>query len=214
MSDPTLIVEESRRLRYVLSVPERKPVADGWPLLCFLHGYDEAAPTGIVQGVTRHGPLGSRSSTLVRDRFVVVAPQLPEGGDLWHEWSQDVGEILERVTNAHQVDRTRCYLSGFSFGGNGVFDLALSEPGRWAALWAVDPTRVPARDPELPVWVSIGEVSRRRSKVFMDRLRLSAAEPMLDAERVILDEGKDHVGSAASAYADPRIYDWLLRHRV
>ena len=52
----------------------------------------------------------------------------------------------------------------------GVFDLAIRRPGRWAALWAVDPTRVPPDDPGLPVWLSIGAAARPLTPAFASTL--------------------------------------------
>src|SRR5262249_32271498 len=122
-------------------------------------------------------------------------------------------EIVRRVQAHHRADPARTFLTGFSFGGNGVFDLALRYRESWAALWPVDPTRGPPEDLGRPVWFSSGEVSRRRARAFMGRLRL---EPLHDAEptdRVYEDRGQDHVGTARLAYQDDRIYRWLLsRH--
>lgn len=182
-------------------------------MLLFLHGYDEAAPLEIHRGLMRHGPLrAGNPPTSLRD-FIVVAPQLPAPGDTWRSFAPEVGEILRGVQARHGGDPRRSYLTGFSFGGNGVFDLALEQPDLWAALWAVDPTRVPGRDPGKPVWISSGEVSRRGRAAFIQRLRL---EPLGDAppgERVYLDRGLDHVGTAASAYGEERVYSWLLSRR-
>jgi GNAT superfamily N-acetyltransferase len=128
-----------------------------------------------------------------------------------------VRRIVASVQAAHGGDPRRTYLTGFSFGGNGVFDLALAVPQRWTALWPVDPTRVPDRDPGLPVWLSIGAAARPRARAFVRALALEPARGVpstaLAGDRVYLDEGHDHVGSAASAYADARIYEWLLTRR-
>ena len=97
------------------------------------------------------------------------------------------------------------YLTGFSYGGNGVFDLALAQPDRWAALWPVDPTRVPQRAPKQPLWLSAGDVARAQRAPFVRALQLGAK-----GERVWADDGEDHVGSARLAYGDERIYRWLL----
>jgi hypothetical protein len=91
-----------------------------------------------------------------------------------------------------------------------VFDLALAQPGMWAALWAVDPTRVPEHDPGLPVWLSSGEISRRRQAGFTAALGL---EPAGTGDRIYTDQGMDHVGTATLAYQDERIYRWLLERR-
>jgi poly(3-hydroxybutyrate) depolymerase len=205
--DPRLV--EGSPLRYLLSVP-RAAAAGASPVLCFLHGYDEAAPVDIHRALTRHGPLRPGSSPLAASEFIVVAPQLPRAGDLWHRYADAVRQIVTGVQQAHGGDPRRTYLSGFSFGGNGVFDLAIARRDFWAALWPVDPTRVPREDPGRPVWLSIGEVARYGRNAFIRTLELKPAAATPEGDRVYLDEGEDHVGSATLAYRDERIYRWLL----
>ena len=185
-------------MKHRLSIP---PGPGPHPVLCFLHGYDEAASTSGDQGFTRHGPLWHGTPASVAERFLVIVPQLPVAGDIWHRYAKDVRALVER----HGGDTRRRYLTGFSFGGNGVFDLALLQPGFWAALWPVDATRVPKRDPELPIWLSFGEVARPLKAAFIRRLGPG------DPRRQYVDEGDDHVGAARRAYADDGIYSWLLR---
>src|ERR671927_409553 len=74
--------------------------------------------------------------------------------------------------------------------GNGVFDLALAQPDVWAALWPVDPTRVPRKPPAQPLWLSAGSIARPQRQAFMHALALRTQE------RVWADDGEDHVGSA------------------
>jgi dienelactone hydrolase len=137
-----------------------------------------------------------------------VAPQLPFAGDTWHRYADDVLAVLSEVGAKQPIDAARRYITGFSFGGNGVFDLALLQPDDWAALWAVDPTRVPHRRPRQPVWISAGAVARSPQREFVRALALRP-----QGERVWADEGEDHVGSARVAYGDERIYRWLLGFR-
>jgi hypothetical protein len=179
-------------MRHILSTPES---GGPHPLLVFLHGYDEGAPTELHTGVTRHGPLRDRGSR----EFIVLAPQMPVRGDLWVNYADEVKELALSFPN---TDPTRFYLTGFSFGANGVFDLLLAQPDVWAAAWAVDPTRVPMRDPGVPLWLSIGGIARRQTQAFLRALPNCRWR----------DEGLDHVGTATSAYRDEEIYTWLLAH--
>jgi predicted peptidase len=214
MSEFNLQLVKSNSLSYLLSVPDMMETAlQLRPLLCFLHGYDEGNPTPIREALTRHGPLNPARPGLANE-FIVLAPQLPVRGDMWHDVADAVGEIVEQVSTIHQIDPGQRFLTGFSFGGNGVFDLALERRDFWAALWAVDPTRVPDEDPGCPVWLSSGEVSRRQEPAFIGHLRLSHLEGGLAGERVYVDQGKDHVGTATLAYRDERIYRWLLSQRL
>jgi poly(3-hydroxybutyrate) depolymerase len=205
-NQPVQVTHEG--LQALVSLPSGN--AAGAPLLCFLHGYDEAAPMEIVAALTRHGPLSEHTPPALVADFVVVAPQLPQGGDVWHEQAEVVRSLVLRLQKEHGTDNSRRYLTGFSFGGNGVFDLGLAHPGFWTALWAVDPTRVPSSDLEEPVWLSIGSVARHATEQFIERLQSQLPDEELLADRIHLDEDEDHVGSARRAYADARIYRWLL----
>ena len=153
-----------------------------------------------------HGPLNARSASAARRDFVVLTPQLPVAGDLWLGYADGVRELVQLLRREHALDEARIYLTGFSYGGNGVFDLALAQSDLWAALWAVDPTRVPRRAPAQPLWLSAGDVARAQKQEFMRALALGTVDT-----RIWADDGKDHVGSARAAYADERIYTWLLQ---
>lgn len=214
MSEPTVKLVEVRPLRYLLSVPPGAAEGERRPVLCFLHGYDEAVPLDIRQALTRHGPLKPGSASRAMREFIVIAPQLPQAGDIWHRYSDAVLQIVTEVQTMCHGDAEQTYLTGFSFGGNGVFDLALSQPALWAALWAVDPTRPPKQDPRRPVWVSVGAAARLRLEGFAQALGLEAAGGPQQGNRLFLDEGGDHVGSATRAYADDRIYQWLLSKQL
>ena len=211
MSRAELHLVESGPLPYLLSIPAGDAPESGvWPLLCFLHGYDEGAPMPIRRALTLHGPLRPESSPTATTSFVVVAPQMRTRGDLWYRDADAVQDLVREVQALHHGNPDQTYLTGFSFGGNGVFDLALEQREFWAALWAVDPTRVPREDPGLPVWLSSGEVSRRGEHSFVRRLHLQSLQNGTPGDHVYVDQGADHVGTAALAYEDNRIYRWLL----
>lgn len=201
-------------LPFLLSVPggtDEDATSAPTPVLVFLHGYDEGPPTSIYAGVTAHGPLRPGNPPVATREFIVAAPQLPQRGDNWRFHAQSVSDLALYLQEERGGDPGRTYLTGFSYGGNGVFDVALHDPSRWTALWPVEPTRVPESDPGLPVWLSSGEVSRRQAPAFIHRLRLQT--PAQGNDRVYLDEGLDHVGTATAAYGSERIYDWLLSRR-
>ena len=125
MSQPALELEDRYHLSYLIR-PPISTVADESPsLLCFLHGYDEGAPLDIVAALSRHGPLRS----LYNESFVIVAPQLPVRGDIWNRYAATVRQIVLDEAERYACDLRRLYLTGFSFGGNGVFDLSFAQTG-------------------------------------------------------------------------------------
>lgn len=215
MDGPDLHLLESAPLPYVLSLPGPAASAAGpRPLLCFLHGHGEGAPTPMEQALTRHGPLAPTSGSLPTTEFIVVAPQLPRRGDDWCRHEACLHDIVRQVLELRHGDPQRLYLSGLGCGADGVLDLALRQPGLWAALWPVDPTRVPLQAPSCPVWLSAGEVSRRQERAFVERLGLQPGPEDGEAgDRVLTDAGEDHACTARHAYADARIYRWLLSKR-
>ena len=178
-------------LRYLLALPQAPAVARP-PMLCFLHGYDEGAPTDLEEALTRHWPLRSGPAVRVLEPFIIVAPQLPTRGDLWHRYADAVRVILRHVQQRHNGDPQRTYLTGFSFGGNGVFDLALAQPDFWATLWLVDPTRVLTQPIALLIWLSIGELARYQARAFLQRRGLEAIDSAPTSDRVWCDDGADH----------------------
>lgn len=214
---PALRTERHQSLRYVV----RGPAARDLPLLCFLHGFGEAAPLELVTAMTLHGPLRGGNPAASIDGFVIVAPQLPVAGDLWQAQADAVREIVLLEAGRCGCDAARLYLTGFSYGGNGVFDLAILQPDVWAALWPVDPTRPPPMRIRAPLWLSLGDIARREVGAYVERLGLQSADAVLQGfaqqagagAHVWEDEGLDHVATATSAYRNERIYRWLQRQR-
>jgi len=198
-------------LPFLLSVPEKSASDRLRPVLIFLHGYQEGPPTEIEAALTIHGPLSPRSSPFARAEFIVGAPQLPIRGDLWGSHAEVVCAVAQYAQEIEGGDPHQTYLTGFSFGGNGVFDVALLYPNLWAALWPVDPTRVPASALGLPVWLSCGAAARPSRRGFIERLHLKAPQ-FKDQDHVFCDEDLDHVATATSAYGGDTVYRWLLAH--
>jgi predicted peptidase len=201
-------------LRYLLRPRTSTEADESPPLLCFLHGYDEGAPLDIFDALSRHGPFRSLNQSTYKDRFVIVAPQLPVRGDLCNRYADTVGRIVLDEAKRFACDLRRLYLTGFSFGGNGVFDLSFAQTGIWAASWPVDPTRVPTRLITIPIWLSLGEISRLQAPSFIRILGLESAEIATSADKVWSDAGEDHVATATQAYNEERVYRWLLCKQI
>ncbi|KAI1712525.1 hypothetical protein DdX_09617 [Ditylenchus destructor] len=210
----TLQEIHSTPLPYVLSLPPNASKQKDWPVLCFLHGRDEAAPLPLQQAVTLWGPLSPKNPARIRNEFIIVVPQLPISGDDWHLYAGSVKDIVKHVQCEHGGDPKRTYLTGFSYGGNGVFDLGIKQSDFWAALWSVDPVRMPKEEVKPPTWLSIGEIVRPSTDAYIQQVCLNLLDEELGGDRYYLDEGQNHGGCAYMAYKDERIYDWLITKQL
>jgi len=199
-------------LRCLVSVPlGHSTNTKLWPVLCFLHGFREAAPLDIEVALTRHGPLNPASAPEATDSFVVVAPQLPPpGGKIWGAHEGEVKQVLDGAAQAYRGDPARLYLKGFSYVGDGVLDLDTRLISVWAGLWAVYPTSVPQLSAGRPTWLSAGEYARQQKQTLVDRLGVHEVRGDSTGDYVYRDPGLNHVETATQAYADSAIYKWLL----
>jgi predicted peptidase len=135
----------------LVSIPPGQRPGERWPILVFLHGSGEAAPLDLQVAMTRHGPLSASSGSAATQRFVIIAPQLTApGGDVWNSRADQVKAIARSAADKYQGNPSQIYLTGFSYGGNGVLDVGFRQRDVWAALWPVDPNRCPVNRADRP----------------------------------------------------------------
>jgi predicted peptidase len=229
-SDPIFKgANEGYELSCLVSLPEGYPSNSNsggprvgpWPLICFLHGYLEAEGfcessyprKAIIAALRAHGPL-KPGSALPEDSFIVVAPQLPGKDSHWTaRRAMQVEAVLARVGNEFDVDLGRAYLTGFSTGGNGVYDLfdhsTLPQATvHWAKLWPVEPTRVFADKKCPPIWLWYGtDTYYPNNATACDLVSVPPGRPVGD--RLCTYTAKGHVPTATDAYQNREVYAWL-----
>lgn len=195
--------------RYLLYLPRGYDASRRWPLLLFLHGAGERGDD--LDAVAIHGP-----PRLVRDGamdfpFIVVSPQVPDDR-IWSIPFLDA--LLEELTETHAVDEDRIYLTGLSMGAYGAWHLAMEFPHRFAALVPISGGATVTGActlRHLPVWVFHGALDEvvppSRSDELVARLRTCNGH--------IRYTRYEEIGHDAwtRSYADPALYEWLLRHR-
>ena len=187
-----------------------------WPLILFLHGAGERGSD--VWKVATHGP-GKYAAAHPDFPFIIVSPQCPER----QIWSREVLlGLLDDVTRAYAVDKSRVYLTGLSMGGYGTWDLGLGYPEKFAAIVPICGggefiSLLLSRHDKaqalqsLGVWAFHGGkdpvVPLEESQRMVNRLK---KEGLKDVQLTIYPEaGHD---SWVEAYKDPKLYDWLLAH--
>lgn len=173
------------------------------PMILFLHGGDRSN--------TRHHPAKYATQSGLDFPFVVLAPHCA-GSCTWR--TVDFDKLLDQVTTDHHVDTSRVYLTGYSMGGNGSWDLLSRSPDWFAAAAPIAgwgdtgaicaasgvPVRAVHSDDDTVIEYS-------RSVEMVDALNACDG----DAELITL-HGVDHA-SWIPTFQDAGFYAWLLEHR-
>jgi predicted peptidase len=216
-------------IRYLLFVPKNYK-ADGkkWPMMLFLHGLGECSNDDLNR-VKIHGP-----AHFVDSRpdfpFVVVTPQLPpppgykEGvaysseqiiamaHDAWKP--EPLMQLVDHVAGKLNIDRERIYVTGLSMGGYGTYRLVAAHPNKFAAAVPI----CGGGEPEMakfvarvPIWAFHGAkdttVPLAIGQKMVDEIKSARGDIKFT---VYPDAGHD---SWKPAYADDKVYDWLLTHK-
>lgn len=220
--DPTDRAPGERPLSYLLEVPDGEPPEAGWPLLLFLHGIGERGEDLSLVAV--HGPPRLIGEIEELSRFVLVAPQCPDGA-WWEPGSlmATLDEVCEKVA----VDPDRICVTGLSMGGFGTWKLLASYPDHFAAALVIcgggdasghwseaEPGfdlegLVAARDVAIRAYHGEDDdvVAVEEARVLVEALQAVGAEVELT---VYPGVGHD---SWTQTYAQPQLYTWLLEQR-
>lgn len=122
---------DGQRRGYQVFVPAAKH-AGKRPVILFLHGSGERGSDNQAQLNAGIGPYLRKHM----DDFpaIVVLPQASADGEWFGPDLEAAAKALDAATGEFDGDRRRTYLTGLSMGGYGVWELALLEPRRFAAL--------------------------------------------------------------------------------
>jgi predicted peptidase len=186
-----------------------------WPLILYLHGSGEKG--NDVQALTAQ-PLPETLAVQPGFPFIVASPQLGPEHETWAAMIEPLEKLLDELQRTLRVDRQRVYLTGLSLGGAGAWELALHDPGRFAAVVPIagfyrgDPNDICALK-DIPTWVFHGAqdtiVPPSASQGMVEALKACGGDP-----RFTLYPDADHIGSWREAYAQPELYTWMLSHSL
>ena len=213
----THTIQGKQSLGYWLYLPDDyEKTEDDFPLILFLHGSGERGTNlDLVKlyGLTQKIESGEDLP------FIIIAPQCPLDTK-WESHLSALKDIVDTVVNSYRVDTSRLYCTGLSMGGAGTWSLVTEYPDLFAAAIPIcGRERMELDYPErlkkithLPVWCFHGDadpVVPVESSIYLtEHLREYGGNPKLT-----IYEGVDH-DSWTQTYANPEIYDWLLKHRL
>jgi len=223
---------------YYLFFPESyKKLKNTYPLLVFLHGWDERGDSKTNKSelgkVLKHGPgkLINKKSWSPKEEMLVVSAQTP------NQWnSEDVKKLIDYLVKTYRVDKKRVYLTGLSMGGHGTFDY-LGKYGAESGIAAAVPIcgwGDPANSTyvknvsKVPIWMFHGEADRQ---IAVSRA-LAMAEALYNVESKIRPKltlypnvghdswtitydgsGRDKENPDYDVF-DQDIYSWMLQYRL
>ena len=180
-----------------------------YPLLIFMHGSGESGhDLGRLKG---QGP-----PMIVETRkdfpFIVVSPQAPE-----HYAGFDpamLNAMLDELIERLPIDVDRVYLTGLSMGGEWSYGWASMNPERFAAIAPISgawDTDTACALKNVPVWAFHG-ANDDIVPTADDQAMTEAINKCGGNARITIYPDVGH-GAWIPAYADPRLYEWLLERR-
>ncbi|MDZ7366618.1 MAG: alpha/beta hydrolase-fold protein [candidate division KSB1 bacterium] len=106
-----------------------------WPVILFLHGAGERGKDGVLQTEVGLGAAIRQNG----ERFpcIVVFPQCRRNRVWYGEMEQQALQALDESIKKFNGDHQRVYLTAWSMGGYGVFNIASRHPGKFAALASI-----------------------------------------------------------------------------
>jgi predicted esterase len=198
--------------KYGLFMPPGRGKGDPVPVIVCLHGVGDEAGKYLTQGL----PTAIRERVRSAGDFPMAAFFPATKGGRWEPGSAGVADtlrVLDKVIARHGLDRDRVYLTGWSSGGSGVWDLAEAYPEMWAAilpLCAV-PSVDPARLRGVPCWAFAGgadkQVPSADVEKYITRLQIQGG----DARCTVYPKLAHTVWTRA--YTEPGLYEWLATKR-
>lgn len=180
------------------------------PLVVFLHGAGERGHDNMQQLQTLPTQL-FRSPAFTGS---VLAPQCPPGM-FWGSCMPELETLIQRTIRDHRIDPQRIYLTGFSMGGYGSWELAARRPDLFAAVVPIcgggDTKWAPSLK-EIPLWAVHGvedqTIPPHRSREMIQALQSVGGTPHYTELSGIGHDSWHH------AY-DPRsgILAWMFQQR-
>jgi predicted peptidase len=218
--------------RYVVYVPGEWTKNRDWPVVLFLHGSIEKGEDGLLQSYVGLGAQLRHHA----DRYpsIVVMPQCRREVD-WNAPSMAAQALgaMDAAMKEFNGDAKRIYLTGFSMGGYGTWNMAAKHPSRFAALvvvcggilWppgvAMRPlaqgsdnpyTRTARAVAHIPTWVFHGDQDRNvpvtESQRMVDALKTLGSQVRYTEYAGVAHECWDQV------YAEPELPKWLFAQHL
>jgi predicted peptidase len=206
--ETTKIIEGDKNgLLYVLTVPKGydKDKQAKWPLIVMLNGY------GIAYSSLKDGFV-AKAAVKLDLPFLTLSPHRVKG---WDSPGNEVLNLIDDVSRTYRVDPSRVYLTGFSAGGTGTWNMAGAYPERFAAIAPITAGKIASSYVQnlsrMPIWAFHNEG---------DKL-MPLADHQSSVDSVIKAGNNDVMFTLypvrghdawTATYAHLDLYTWMLKH--
>ncbi len=218
----------SDTIPYRLIYPEKQTLTKKYPLLIFLHGMG-------TRGKDNEQPFGKFSAffsdSITANKFpcYILIPQCPKN-DVWVSFpgfpnslsvspeptpaAQSVLSLIHQLLATKNIDARRIYLSGYSMGGEGTFDLLTREPELFACgipLAAVADTSKAGLIKNIPLWAFHGSEDKvndvKYSRMMIEAIKEKGGNPLYTE---IKGAGHD---CRNEAYLNEKLWKWVFEQK-
>lgn len=147
-------------LPYFLALPASYNPGTKYPIVISLHGAGQRGDSASAIAVDWCSPIWTRATNQARWPCLVLVPQCPNL--MW--WNDStvasaVNHLLDTLISALSIDTNRVYVTGWSMGGSGTWQLLTQFPNRFAAGIPMSGTGFPLKAMlvrRIPVWAFHG----------------------------------------------------------
>ena len=224
---------------YRVYVPPNRKAGEKLPVMLYLHGSNRRGSDDQSQIADLYENIRGFPENW---QFIVVFPQCREGSFWVGPMMEQSIAALDQTVTEYGGDERRLYLAGYSMGGFGVWQTAITHPDKFAALvpiaGGVEPlgeisdedrallspqVKAAASAPsvyeayaaalkETPIWIVHGE---QDNSVPVEQSRKMAASLRSagNSNAVYVELPDVGHGSIVRAFSDPRLFEWLEKQR-
>lgn len=213
----TVVVRRSENVPYDYLLHFPKHYHDFYgkrPLIIYLHGAGEVGKDVTILKEFAPCCFTNQMQNNLNFPFLVVSPM-----NRTYRWEpKDVVLLLDTLLKderfRYEIDSQKVYLTGFSMGGFGTFDVACEYPDRFAAIVPLaggcDPTKAKQLQ-TVPIWTFHGDADKvvdyECTKKIMDAIDLLNHADVKFTTLYHEGHGIPHL-----VYRRPDLYEWLLNH--
>ncbi len=223
-----VMISAKDTLPYRLAYPQKYNPKKKYPLVIFLHGAGTRGTDNEAQLVGVPAALTDSSGRSQYPCFI-LAPQCKKT-DVWVKFpnfpkslhateaaTPSMGVLIaltDSLLRSGMIDTRRVYVTGYSMGGEGVFDLLTRRPEMFAAaapICSVADTSMAGKISHIPLWAFHGDQDDVND-VKYTRMMIAALRQAGGRPKYTEYPGVKH-NSWLNAYREPELYRWLFAQR-